>query len=112
MSRANIASFTSLPLRRSSRARSDHPQLDTIPSELIFKIITYLHRVQDLANLSRTCRRFWELIRHDGWMTYVQRRFPSLLSELPSTILQSPAGWRDAARLLTVQSRAWDRRAF
>ena len=88
------------------------PRLDTIAPELYLKITAYIQTARDLACLSNACRRFRELNDRDGWRIFVQSKFPSLVSELPVSVSQSPTGWRDLACLLTVQSRAWDRRAF
>jgi hypothetical protein len=93
-------------------ALADTPRLDTIAPELYLKITGYIQTARDLACLSNACRRFRELNDRDGWRIFVQSKFPSLVSEFPVSVSQSPTGWRDLACLLTVQSRAWDRRAF
>ena len=90
----------------------DTTRLDTIAPELFLKITGYIHTARDLACLSNTCRRFREFNDRDGWRIFVQSKFPSLVKEFPASVSQSPTGWRDLACLLTVQSRAWDRRAF
>jgi hypothetical protein len=88
------------------------PNLDVIAAEIYLKIIEHLHTARDLASLSETCRRSRDLIGRDGWRIFVQINFPSLIRELPPGIENCSTEWRDLARSLTTQSRAWDRRAI
>jgi hypothetical protein len=99
---------------REERMTAGHghpPKLDKIASEIFLKIIELLHTARDLASVSKTCRRFRDLVARDGWRIFVQINFPSLVSELPLGVENSPTEWRDLARSLTTQSRGWDRRA-
>lgn len=90
----------------------DPPKLDTIAAEIFLKVIEFLHTARDLASISKTCRRFRGFVDRDGWRTFVQINFPSLILELPSGVENNSIEWRDLARSLTAQSRAWDRRAM
>jgi len=83
-----------------------------VAAEIYLKVVEHFHTARDLANLSETCRRFRDLTNRDGWRVFVQISFSSLVTELPPGIENNSTGWRDLARSLTTQSRAWDKRAI
>jgi hypothetical protein len=77
-----------------------------LPFEVIQQIIGHLSTASSLVNLSLANRDIHAIISADDYAcfrTFVQKRFPTI---------KTPPLWRDAARVLTSRSRAWDRRAF
>ncbi len=93
-------------------ANRNTPNFSHVAAEICLKVIEHLHAARDLASLSKTCRRFRELIGRDGWRVFIQINFPSLVTECPSGIENSSIEWMNLACSLTTQSRAWDRRAI
>ena len=79
--------------------------LTDLPPELLDHITTYLPTANSLANLSCTNRLLHTFVERNAWRTFADLHFPSLC---PKT----SQNWKLAARTLTGQSRAWDRRAF
>ncbi|KAI0532097.1 hypothetical protein GGR58DRAFT_517977 [Xylaria digitata] len=83
-------------------------KLDALPTDILLIILGYLDTAQSVAHLAATCRGLHQLISTGGWRIFVKSCFSSL------TLLASNADedWADMARVLTAQSRDWDRRAF
>ncbi|EXJ94965.1 hypothetical protein A1O1_00083 [Capronia coronata CBS 617.96] len=80
--------------------------LQELPVEVIQQIAGYLPTASSIVNLSLTNHKLYDLVSADHYAIFrefVQRQFPSI---------RTPPFWRDAARVLTSRSRAWDRRAF
>ncbi|KAJ5545821.1 hypothetical protein N7494_003406, partial [Penicillium frequentans] len=74
-----------------------------LPSEIIVHVTIYLPTISDLANLAQTCQRLHKIVNAEEsaiFRSFVQYQFPSI---------QTPAFWKDAARVLTARSRALDR---
>ncbi|KAI1274653.1 hypothetical protein F5Y07DRAFT_372392 [Xylaria sp. FL0933] len=83
-------------------------KLDTLPTDILLIILGYLDTARSIAHLASTCKCLHQLISAGGWRIFVRNCFRSLT--LPTST--SDEGWADLARVLTVQSRDWDRRAF
>jgi len=80
--------------------------LQHLPTEVLLQILSYLPTASSIINLSLTNHELHDLISADNYAVFrqfVQRSFPSI---------KVPPLWRDAARVLTSRSRAWDRRAI
>ncbi|ETI27806.1 hypothetical protein G647_00255 [Cladophialophora carrionii CBS 160.54] len=80
--------------------------LPDLPVEVIEQIVGYLPSASAIVNLARTERNLHSIVSADGYhvfRSFVQNAFPTI---------KTPPLWRDAARILTSRSRAWDRRAF
>jgi WD40 repeat protein len=80
--------------------------LDQLPTEIIHHIASRLPTASSIINLSLTNRKLSTQISGDDYATFrsfVQRKFPTI---------RTPPHWKEAARILTTRSRAWDRRAF
>ncbi|KAI0877450.1 hypothetical protein GGS24DRAFT_447090 [Hypoxylon argillaceum] len=86
----------------------DVPRLDTLPTDILFIILGYLDTARSVAHLAATCKGLCQLISTKGWRIFVKSCFNSLT--LPTT--DSDQDWVTLARVLTAQSRDWDRRAF
>ncbi|KAI3317717.1 hypothetical protein HD806DRAFT_359886 [Xylariaceae sp. AK1471] len=87
---------------------SEPPRLDTLPTDILFIIFGYLDTARSVAHLAATCKGLHQLILVGGWRIFVTSCFSSLT--LPKT--SSEEDWAKLARVLTAQSRDWDRRAF
>ncbi|KAI1373560.1 hypothetical protein F4677DRAFT_429276 [Hypoxylon crocopeplum] len=82
--------------------------LTTLPTDIIFILLTYLDTARSVAHLAATCKGLYHLISESGWRIFVTSRFNTYtLSEVSSA-----NEWRERARSLTSQSRDWDRRAL
>ncbi|KIW16342.1 hypothetical protein PV08_06393 [Exophiala spinifera] len=80
--------------------------LDGLPVEVIQHIVHHLPTASSIINLSLVSRKLQKVIARDDYACFrdfVKRSFPSI---------ETPPLWREAARVLTSRSRAWDRRAF
>ena len=80
--------------------------LDDLPVEVIQHIVSQLPTASSIINLSLTSRKLHKVISRDNYICFrgfVKKSFPSI---------ETPPLWREAARVLTSRSRAWDRRAF
>ncbi|KAI2628148.1 hypothetical protein GGS21DRAFT_527975 [Xylaria nigripes] len=82
--------------------------LDTLPTDILYVILGLLDTARSVANLSATCKGLNHVISTSGWRIFVRKRFNTLT--LPEIGFESD--WVELARILTVQSRDWDRRAF
>ncbi|KAI1263245.1 hypothetical protein F5Y18DRAFT_133569 [Xylariaceae sp. FL1019] len=87
---------------------SESPRLDTIPTDILFIIFGYLDTARSVVHLAATCKGMSILVSANAWRIFVLRYFSGL--SLPAT--HSADDWKETARLLTSQSRDWDRRAF
>ncbi|KAI0602016.1 hypothetical protein F4775DRAFT_537977 [Biscogniauxia sp. FL1348] len=83
-------------------------RLDTLPTDVLLIILSYLDTARSFACLAATCRGLNQLIKTSGWRIFVTTCFRSL--SLPT--VETDDGWRDLSRTLTSQSRDWERRAF
>ncbi|KAI1424684.1 hypothetical protein F5Y12DRAFT_436018 [Xylaria sp. FL1777] len=83
-------------------------KLDTLPIDVLLIVLGYLDTARSVAHLAATCRRLHRLVSSEGWRIFVRSCFNSLT--LPAS--SSDEEWADLARVLTAQSRDWDRRAF
>ncbi|KAI1111289.1 hypothetical protein F5Y14DRAFT_316469 [Nemania sp. NC0429] len=86
----------------------DTPKLDTLPADILFMVLSYLDTAQSVAHLAASCRGLCRLVSAEGWRIFVKNRFRSLV--LPTS--SHNEDWAALARVLTAQSRDWDRRAF
>ncbi|EXJ89065.1 hypothetical protein A1O3_02129 [Capronia epimyces CBS 606.96] len=80
--------------------------LQELPVEVIQQITGCLPTATSIVNLGLTNRKLHEIVSADDYAVFrgfVRGTFPSI---------RTPPLWRDAARVLTSRSRAWDRRAF
>ncbi len=80
--------------------------LEDLPIEILQQITGQLPTASAIVNLSLTNRKLHETLAVDDYAIFrqfVQNRFPSVIT---------PPYWKDAARILTSRSRAWERRAF
>ncbi|KAI0503398.1 hypothetical protein F5B22DRAFT_551282 [Xylaria bambusicola] len=84
------------------------PKLDTLPTDILLIILGYLDTARSIAHLGATCKGLCQLISAEGWRVFVRTCFSSL--RLPES--NSAEEWARLARVLTAQSRDWDRRAF
>ncbi|KAI0021808.1 hypothetical protein F4780DRAFT_736718 [Xylariomycetidae sp. FL0641] len=82
--------------------------LDTLPTDILLIILSYLDTARSVANLASTCKGLNHLVSSNGWRIFVTTCFSSL--SLPYTDREED--WRGLARSLTSQARDWDRRAF
>ncbi|KAH8160438.1 hypothetical protein CIB48_g7799 [Xylaria polymorpha] len=86
----------------------DSSKLDTLPTDILLIILGYLDTARSVAHLAAVSRGLHQLISAEGWRIFVKSCFSSLT--LPTN--NSDEDWAVLARLLTAQSRDWDRRAF
>ncbi|KAJ8110883.1 hypothetical protein ONZ43_g5758 [Nemania bipapillata] len=86
----------------------DIPRLDSLPTDILFIILGYLDTARSVARLAAVSKSLHQLISAKGWHIFVKSCFNSLT--LPTTNLDQD--WVTLARVLTSQSRDWDRRAF
>ncbi|KAI1387762.1 uncharacterized protein F4822DRAFT_407513 [Hypoxylon trugodes] len=92
----------------SLRISDDVPSLTSLPTDILYIILTYLDTAGSVAHLGATCKGLHRLISESGWRIFITSRFNTFkLSEVSST-----DEWRARARSLTTQSRDWDRRAL
>ncbi|KAI1078896.1 hypothetical protein F5B20DRAFT_197331 [Whalleya microplaca] len=87
---------------------SESPRLDTLPTDILFIIFSYLDTARSVAHLASTSKGLGHLVSASGWRIFVKTCFKSL--SLPEA--ESDDDWKELARSLTTQSRDWDRRAF
>ncbi|KAI8626391.1 hypothetical protein F5Y19DRAFT_446403 [Xylariaceae sp. FL1651] len=87
---------------------SQSTRLDVLPIDILLIIFGYLDTARSVAYLGATCKGLNAFISANGWRIFVTSCFSSLA--LP--ISHSEEEWKDLARVLTAQSRDWDRRAF
>ncbi|KAI0965313.1 hypothetical protein F4678DRAFT_453090 [Xylaria arbuscula] len=104
-----MGSRDALPVSEMERLSIYTPaKLDTLPVDILYIVLGYLDTAQSLAHLAAACKRLHRFISARGWRTFARNCFSSL--KLPAT--GSDEQWADLARVLTAQSRDWDRRAF
>jgi hypothetical protein len=80
--------------------------LEDLPIEILQQVTGHLPTASAIINLSLTNKKLQERLSVDDYgifRQFVQNRFPSI---------SCPPRWKEAARILTSRSRAWDRRAF
>ncbi|RVX75692.1 hypothetical protein B0A52_00048 [Exophiala mesophila] len=80
--------------------------LNELPLEVLQQIAGCLPTASSITNLSQASRQFHAIVTDNDqtiFGDFVRNRFPSI---------RTPPPWRDAARVLTSRSRAWDRKAF
>jgi hypothetical protein len=80
--------------------------LENLPIEILQQVAGHLPTASAIINLSLTSKKLHERLAVDDYSIFrqfVQNRFPSI---------SCPPLWKEAARILTSRSRAWDRRAF
>ncbi|KAK6382925.1 hypothetical protein LTS17_003595 [Exophiala oligosperma] len=80
--------------------------IDDLPVEVLQHIVSYLPTASSIISLSLTNRKLHKIVSRDDYICFrdfVKKSFPSI---------ETPPLWREAARVLTSRSRAWDRRAF
>lgn len=80
--------------------------LTNMPADVIYNILEHIDTAQGVARLSRTSRTMNHVIEEKGWRIWVKSRF-TLFN--PSAVLSNKE-WAERARVLTAQSRDWDRR--
>ncbi|KAI0407308.1 hypothetical protein F4802DRAFT_554985 [Xylaria palmicola] len=85
----------------------DASRLHLLPTDVLVLILGYLDTARSVAHLAAVCRGLYRLVSAEGWRIFVKSCFCSLT--LPATPDQD---WAHLARVLTAQSRDWDRRAF
>ncbi|KAI0477511.1 hypothetical protein GGR56DRAFT_412474 [Xylariaceae sp. FL0804] len=83
-------------------------RLDSLPTDVLLVILSYLDTARSLARLGSTCRGLHQLVLGSGWRIFVTSCFRGL--SLPPA--ETDRDWEDLARSLTAQSWDWDRRAF
>ncbi|KAI1494946.1 hypothetical protein F5X96DRAFT_615059 [Biscogniauxia mediterranea] len=91
-----------------SLSLNEPSRLDTLPTDVLLIILSYLDTARSFACLAATCRGLNQLVKASGWRIFVTTCFRSL--SLPT--VESDDGWRDLSQTLTSQSRDWERRAF
>ncbi|KAI1194425.1 hypothetical protein F5X97DRAFT_276919 [Nemania serpens] len=84
------------------------PKLDILPADILFIVLGYLDTARSVAHLAAACKGLYRLVLAEGWRIFVKNRFSSLA--LPTNSYEQD--WAALARVLTAQSRDWDRRAF
>ncbi|OLE53255.1 MAG: hypothetical protein AUG51_14030 [Acidobacteria bacterium 13_1_20CM_3_53_8] len=80
--------------------------LEDLPIEILQQVIGHLPTASAIVNLSLANKRLHESIALDNYTIFrefVKNRFPSI---------SCPPFWKEATRILTSRSRAWDRKAF
>ncbi|CAJ2505056.1 Uu.00g124500.m01.CDS01 [Anthostomella pinea] len=87
---------------------SESPRLDTLPTDILLIVLSYLDTARSIGRLASTSRGLNQLVLSSGWRIFVTTCFRSI--SLPPT--NSEEAWKGLARSLTAQSRDWDRRAF
>ncbi|KAI8945758.1 hypothetical protein F4801DRAFT_593906 [Xylaria longipes] len=92
----------------SSSQTLDTSKLDTLPTDVLLIILGYLNTARSVAHLAAASRGLHQFISAEGWRIFVKSCFGSLT--LPTS--NSDEDWAVLARVLTAQSRDWDRRAF
>ncbi|TRX92162.1 hypothetical protein FHL15_007029 [Xylaria flabelliformis] len=92
----------------SSSQALDISRLDTLPTDILLIILGYLDTARSVAHLAAASKGLHQLISAEGWRIFVKSCFSSLT--LPTS--KSDENWAALARVLTSQSRDWDRRAF
>ncbi|KAK2736842.1 hypothetical protein FQN57_000522 [Myotisia sp. PD_48] len=78
--------------------------LITLPAELFYRIVAFFPTASCITNLARTCRHLYRVISADNYrifQAFIQGQFPSF---------ETPPIWKDAARALCSQTRAFVRR--
>jgi hypothetical protein len=78
--------------------------LEDLPFEILQQVIGHLPTASAIVNLSLTNKKLHEQLSVDDYAIFrrfVQNRFPSI---------SCPPLWKEAARILTSRSRAWERR--
>lgn len=80
---------------------------ESLPDDLILEIVGHLDTARDVASITSSSRRTYNLLHQDGWKSFVKTQFPSLLVPAsPST------SWAAVADRLTYLDRCWEKRAF
>lgn len=82
--------------------------LENLPLALLEVIFASLDTVQSLAHLSLASKKLLRAVQITGYRAFAREHFCSL--SLQRGIRDEQ--WQAVARMLTWQSRAWDRRAF
>jgi hypothetical protein len=82
--------------------------LENLPLALLEMIFASLDTVQSLAHLSLASKKLLRAVQTTGYRAFAKGHFCSL--SLQRGIRDEQ--WQAVARMLTWQSRAWDRRAF
>lgn len=82
--------------------------IQELPTELLDQITTYLPSAQSIAHLSQTSHALHNFVEKQGWRSFSQARFPSLVRDVQSL----PTEYRHVARSLTTLSKNCDRRGF
>ncbi|ETS78089.1 hypothetical protein PFICI_10151 [Pestalotiopsis fici W106-1] len=99
-----------MPLNLSSLSLEAHARLENLPLDILLIIFSYLDTAKSVASLGVTCKKLHNVVRADGWRTFVRSHFKTL--SLPQEIVADDDAWMHCARDLTCHSRSWDRRAF
>ncbi|KAI0466587.1 hypothetical protein F4859DRAFT_299386 [Xylaria cf. heliscus] len=95
--------------RARARARAlGTSRLDTLPTDILLIILGYFDTARSVAHLAAVSKGLHRLISAEGWRIFVKSCFRSLTLPMRS----SNQDWAVLARMLTSQSRDWDRRAF
>ncbi|KAI1326728.1 hypothetical protein F5Y16DRAFT_373864 [Xylariaceae sp. FL0255] len=100
MTNSDVPDITALRISESLR-------LSTLPADILFIIFTHLDTARSFTHLAATCKGMNLLVDTSGWRIFVSTCFSSL-----SPAFDSGQDWKELARVLTAQSRDWDRRAF
>ena len=86
----------------------DPPRLNTLPTDILLIVLGYLDTARSIAHLGAACKGLYRLVSAEGWRVFVRSCFSSLT--IPES--NSEEEWAHLARVLTAQSRDWDRRAL
>lgn len=80
--------------------------LNELPIEVLQQIAGNLPTASSITNLSQVSRKFHAIVSDNDqtiFRNFVRNEFPTI---------RTPPAWRDAAKVLTSRSRAWERKAF
>jgi hypothetical protein len=85
-----------------------------LPPELLDRILSLITTARALVRLGETCHHLHDYVESHGWEIFLRYRFPSIpvSSFLRARHPKAADFDKDAVKMLTAQSRSWDRRAF
>ncbi|KAI2469655.1 hypothetical protein F4781DRAFT_393642 [Annulohypoxylon bovei var. microspora] len=90
------------------RISDEAPSLPTLPTDILYIIITYLDTARSVARLAATCKGLHHFVSEKGWRIFVTQRFNTFTLSNTSSVDE----WKARAQSLTSQSRDWDRRGL
>jgi WD40 repeat protein len=80
--------------------------LSDLPSELLLQTISDFSTANSVRSLSQCNQRLHQLVANEGWRTFVNTQYPSIVPPL------SPPEYAEAAKALLALDNSWQRRAL